>query len=86
MRGLAELERKQDFNEVKSPLTVISFDAVSMPSHKSAVVDFNKMQFEQHMLMEQSSGLICLNGRCFMPDYFDKLVETKTIQFFGRWI
>ncbi len=86
MRGLAELERKEDFNEVKSPLTVISFDAVSMPSHKSAVVDFNEMNFESKMLFESSSGMVCLNGRCFMPNYFDKLIETKTIKFFKRWI
>jgi hypothetical protein len=86
MRGLAELERKQDFNEVKSPLTVIAFDAVSMPSHKSAVVDFNEMKFEQTALFESASGVICVNGRCFMPEYFDKLVETKMIKFFDRWV
>jgi len=86
MRGLAELERKPDHNIVKSPLTIIAFDAVSAPSHKSAVVDFNEMKFESHMLFESQSGLVCLNGRCFLPDYFDKLVETKMIQFFGRWV
>jgi hypothetical protein len=86
MRGLAELERLQDHNVVKSPLTIIAFDAVSMPSHKSAVVDFNEMKFEQDMLFESPSGVICMNGRCFMPDYFDKLVETKVIEFFGRWV
>lgn len=86
MRGLAELERKQDFNEVRSPLTIIAFDAVSMPSHKSAVVDFNEMKFESNMLFECESGVVCLNGRCFMPNYFDKLIESKTIQFFKRWV
>lgn len=86
MRGLAELERKQDYNEVKSPLTIIAFDAVSMPSHKSAVVDFNEMKFEQSMLFERQNGIICIDGRCFMPDYFDKLVETKVIQFFDKWV
>ena len=86
MRGLAELERLQDHNVVKSPLTIIAFDAVSMPSHKSAVVDFNEMKFEQTALFESQSGLVCLNGRCFMPDYFDKLIETKSIQFFARWV
>ncbi len=85
MRGLAELERLSDHNVVKSPLTIIAFDAVSMPSHKSAVVDFNEMKFEQEMLFE-CSGMICYNGRCFMPDYFDKLVENKVITFFERWI
>jgi len=86
MRGLAELERKQDFNEVKSPLTIIAFDAVSMPSHKSAVVDFNEMKFESNMLFESANGLICIGDRCFMPEYFDKLVESRVIQFFERWV
>lgn len=86
MRGLAELERLQDHNVVKSPLTIIAFDAVSMPSHRSAVVDFNEMKFEQTTLFESASGLICQNGRCFMPDYFDKLIETKVISFFDRWV
>ena len=85
MRGLAELERLQDHNVVKSPLTIIAFDAVSMPSHKSAVVDFNEMNFESHMLMEDK-GLVCIGDKCFMPDYFDKLIENKVIQFFDRWI
>jgi len=86
MRGLAELERLQDHNVVKSPLTIIAFDAVSMPSHRAAVVDFNEMKFEQNMLFENQSGLVCVGGRCFMPDYFDKLIETKVINFFDRWV
>ena len=87
MRGLAEIERKQDFNEVKAPLTIIAFDAVSMPSHRAAVVDFNEMKFESHMLFESTcGGMVCLNGKCFMPNYFDKLIETKMIKFFDRWV
>jgi hypothetical protein len=86
MRGLAELERLPDHSVVKSPLTIIAFDAVSAPSHKSAVVDFNEMKFESHMLFESASGLVCLGDRCFMPNYFDKLIETKMINFFTRWI
>ena len=87
MRGLAELERLQDHNVVKSPLTIISFDAVSMPSHKSAVVDFNEMKFEQTMLTENTkSGVVCVGGKCFMPDYFDRLVESKMVTFFERWV
>ena len=85
MRGLAELDRLQDHNVVKSPLTIIAFDAVSMPSHKSAVVDFNEMAFESHMLMEDK-GLVCIGDKCFMPDYFDKLIENKVITFFQRWV
>lgn len=87
MRGLAELERRQDHSVVRSPLTIIAFDAVSLPSHRSAVVDFNEMKFEHKLLTEnQNTKMICYNGRCFMPDYFDKLVETKVIKFLGRWV
>lgn len=87
MRGMAELLRTETHNVVKSPLTVIAFDSVSSPSHRSAVVDFKEMKFEQNMLFEhQNSGMICANGRCFMPDYFDKLIETKMITFFERWV
>ena len=85
MRGLAELQKLADYNLVKSPLTIISFDAVSMPSHRSAVVDFSDMRFEATALTE-SKGMVCINGKCFLPDYFDKLVETKVIEFFKRWI
>jgi hypothetical protein len=55
-----------------------------MPSHRSAVVDFNDMRFEATALTE-SKGMICANGKCFLPDYFDRLVETKVISFFKRW-
>ncbi len=86
MRGLAELERLQDHSVVKSPLTIIAFDAVSMPSHRSAVVDFNEMKFESSMLFENKNGVVCMNGKCFMPNYFDKLVEMKMVNFFDRWV
>ena len=84
MRGMAELERGNQYSTVKSPLTIISYDSVSFPSHESAVVDFNEMKFESGTLTEQN-GLICLNGRCFLPNYFDKLIETKLIEFMSKW-
>jgi len=84
MRGMAELQKEQDYNRVSSPLTIISFDAVSRPSHVGAVIDFNEMKFESYMLQEQA-GLICLNGRCFLPNHLDRLIETKMIGFFDTW-
>jgi len=86
MRGMAELDRKPDFNEVKGPLMIICFDGVSLPSHKAAVVDFNEMRFESKMIMEQKSGVICAGNKCFLPNYFDKLVESNMITFFDRWV
>ncbi len=87
MRGMAELQMmREDYNLVKSPILIISYDAVSNPSHKSAVVDFNEMRFESSMLVESSSGIICSGDQCFLPNYFDKLVESKIITFFDKWI
>lgn len=85
MRGMAELERLQDHNEVKDPLMIVAYDSVSLPSHKAAVVDFNEMRFESHMLTE-NNNMVCYQGRCFLPNFFDKLVETRVIQFFDKWI
>jgi len=85
MRGMAELDRLQDHNVVKDPLLVVAFDSVSLPSHKAAVVDFNEMKFENNMLIENQST-ICYGGRCYMPNYFDKLVESKVIRFFDKWL
>jgi hypothetical protein len=85
MRGLAELNRMPEYNLVKGPLTIIAFDAVSQPSHKAAVVNFSEMRFESDMLLE-SAGQICIDGKCFLPDYFDKLVESKIITFFDTWV
>lgn len=86
MRGLGELVRKEDHNLVKGPLQIVAYDAVSMPSHKAAVVNFGDMRFEQHALMECANGVVCVGNKCFVPDYFDKLIETKMIDFHTRWV
>jgi len=89
MRGMAELEKQQEMNIVKSPLMVITFDTVSMPSHKSATVNFNEMRFESMSLLTESScgTTICTpDGKCYLANYFDKLIETKIIQFASKWV
>ncbi len=87
MRGLGELVRLEDHNLVKGPLQIVAYDAVSMPSHKAAVVNFGDMRFEQAALMEcADSGVVCVGTKCFMPDYFDKLIETKMIDFHTTWV
>lgn len=87
MRGLAELNKSPNgINIVQDPLYIITFDAVSLPSHKSAVVNFNEMRFESKNMLTESCGTVCHNGICYLPDYFDRLVETKIIKFFDRWI
>jgi len=90
MRGMAELERRNDgINVVKKPLLVITYDSVSTPSHSEATVDFNEMTFESYNVLLENSGsqTICTpDGRCYLSNYFDKLVENKMIKFFKRWV
>jgi len=87
MRGMAELDVKNNIKIVKSPLYIVTFDAVSNPSHKSAVVDFSEMKFESAHTLTESCGVVCTaDGKCFLPEYLDKLIETKMIKFCDRWI
>jgi len=89
MRGMAELDRQPKMNIVKSPLYIVTFDSVSMPSHKTATVDFNNLRFESLNVIQENHNCntICTpDGQCFLMDYFDKLVETKMITFLDRWI
>jgi len=89
MRGLASLKRTKEHNEVEGPLMIITYDSVSLPSHTAAVVDFKEMKFEnKSMLIENCDcGTVCTaDGTCYLASYFDKLVETRMIQFFERWV
>jgi len=86
LRGMASLENENGINVVQSPIFILAYDLVSLPSHKSAVVNFNEMTFESKSLITESCGTICHNGICYLPDYFDMLVETAGIKFFDRWV
>jgi len=90
MRGMAELAQREDgINVVKKPLMVITYDSVSIPSHAAATVNFNDMRFESLNVLTENTraGTICTpDGRCFLANYFDKLVETRVIEFFQVWV
>ena len=91
MRGMASLEKTNDYNKVTGPLTIVGFDAVSKPSHSSAVVNFNEIHFESQQYLKESvtetNNTICTpDGICYLSNYFDKLVEQKIVQFFDTWI
>ena len=86
MRGMATLKKENGVNIVEGPLTIISYDAVSSPSHKAAVVNFEEMKFESMSMLKESKNVICVGGKCFLPDYMDKLIEKKIITFYDRWL
>jgi len=89
MRGMASLKRMREYNEVEGPLMIITYDSVSLPSHSSAVVDFKEMKFENKSLLIENCDCetVCTaDGTCYLANYFDKLVETRMIQFFKTWV
>jgi hypothetical protein len=88
MRGLAELERTARGNYVKSPLTIISYDIVSRPSHSKAVIDERQVRFEDIRLLRENAhnNLICIGEKCYLANHFDKLVQEGTIKFFKKWV
>jgi len=86
MRGMASLKKENGVNIVEAPLTIISYDAVSSPSHKAAVVNFEEMKFESKSMLQESKGRVCIGGKCYLPDYMDKLIETKVISFYDSWL
>ncbi|MFW6001805.1 MAG: hypothetical protein ACOCQD_00535 [archaeon] len=84
-RGMGELKRVQEGQEiifdVCSPIMVVTWDAVTNPSHKNAqmirvtedVVDNIR---ESAMFFESENGLICSNeGVCYLPNDFDDLIH-----------
>jgi hypothetical protein len=97
-RGTGKLEPASDggiqYMKVVAPLTTITWDSVSTPSHAGArLVKITENIFEsiQHDIEEQTlmtesvnyyeeDGLICTNeGICYLPEAFDKLVEKRYI-------
>lgn len=105
LRGLGDLTKKDDFN-VATSLFIISYDAVSQPSHQSAVVNIDEVKFVESvkLLREdrdlrthrkritlesicERDGLICINNDlCYLPEFFDQLIERKIIEILKREI
>ena len=37
-------------------------------------------------LYDESCNLICCGDQCYLPNYFDKLIETSQISFLETWV
>lgn len=86
MRGMADIEEQDNIQKVKSPLTIITFDSVSEPSHDKAVVKEIKSE-NLVSITHESKNVICTDdGKCYLPDHFDQLVEQKLIKIQERLI
>lgn len=88
-RGMGDLkqivENGQHIYEVVGPLHVVTWDAVSYPSHEAAKLikiteNVTKTIHESTGLCE-CNGMICTSeGYCYFPNDFDRLVEQRIIR------
>jgi len=88
-RGMGDLkqitEGGKTFFKVKPPLHVVTWDAVSYPSHQGARLieiteSVTRMIHESTGLCE-CNGLVCTSeGYCYFPNDFDQLVEKRIIK------
>jgi hypothetical protein len=88
-RGMGDLqqitENKRQVYEVIGPLHVVTWDAVSYPSHAEAKLikiteSVTRMIHESTGVCE-NEGMVCTNeGYCYFPNDFDRLVEQRIIK------
>lgn len=80
LRGLADIEDMQTYQEVLSPLIIITYDCVSEPSHNTATIQEIRNENVIHIINESKKLIRCSNGKCYLPNYFDELIETKILK------
>lgn len=93
LRGMAELNRVTEGFEVTDPLVIISYDSVSNPSHTSAKIQevtFESTDIRNTKLTQiqenDKSNLICTSdGKCYIAEYFDRLIEQGIIKLRKNW-
>ena len=94
-RGMGDLKQVQEsgnsFYEVNGPLHVITWDAVSYPSHAQARLtkineSVSSMLHEAACNVEEENGMICTeDGYCYLPNDFDRLVEQRVIDLTSKF-
>lgn len=93
-RGMGDLKQttsggRQIF-EVRPPLHVVTWDAVSYPSHQGARLieiteNVTRMIHESANIYE-NNGLVCTSeGYCYFPNEFDQLVERRIIKLKNKY-
>ncbi len=80
LRGLADLEDMGRYQLVLDPLIIITYDCVSEPSHSKSVIQEIRQESLIRVIQESKHTVTCSNGRCYLNNYFDELVETGILQ------
>jgi len=86
MRGIGQTIDTNKGRIVKKPLTIITYDIVSKPSHSKAIIDERQITFESLQESENNKKLVCVNNVCFVANHLDRLIESDIITFCKRWI
>tara|TARA_R110000824_G_scaffold361220_2_gene549175 strand:- start:210 stop:875 length:666 start_codon:yes stop_codon:yes gene_type:complete len=80
LRGLADLEDMGRYQMVLDPLLVIAFDCVSEPSHTKATIQEIRNENVVRVVNESKQLICCSNGVCYLPNYFDELIESRILK------
>jgi len=88
-RGMGDLkpvtENGQSIYEVVGPLHVVTWDAVTYPSHSAAklieITENVTRTIHESAGLCESNGMVCTSeGYCYFPNDFDRLVEQRIIR------
>jgi len=78
LRALADVSPHGQYKKVKGPMIIITYDCVSKPSNHKAYM--TEVKQESVTVLRESANAICTSdGICYLPNYFDMLVEQKLI-------
>jgi hypothetical protein len=93
-RGMGDLKQVMENNrsiyEVVGPLHVVTWDAVSYPSHQEArlieITEGVTRMIHESVGINESNGMVCTSeGYCYFPNDFDKLVERRIIKLKNKY-
>jgi len=79
LRGLADLEDHGSYQRVLDPLIIIAFDSVSEPSHTKATIQEIRNENVVRIIKESNNLVHCSNGKCYLTDYFDMMIENQIL-------
>lgn len=80
LRAFGDLIPRGDYEEVVGPLTIITWDCVSNPSHKSArILEVTNENYKK-IVNEGTKINSDKNGICRFSDCLDNLIENKIIK------
>lgn len=94
-RGMGDIRQGMmngsSFYDVQPPLHVVTWDAVSYPSHPKAklikITEGVQTIIHEAVGLSSNNGLICTSeGYCYFPNDFDKLVEQRVIHLKNKYL